>query len=208
MTLAKLGTVNGQLVYADVTKLGAVPNDSSWEGAALLYATQGEAGGPPQSGLWTITGSQAWADGTSDLLYMASTTSFVPTNATDYRMVFDIVSYSSGGVYPVFGSTVVGGEVDGVGHYEFNFTASAGTSSKVHGLQASALNAYIDNFQIYDVDDTLFQYTYIYQGSDIPVYAVLFNLAYRERRLTGLSLSNNNQSIPIIQRTDRVYRNP
>jgi len=191
---------------------GAIFYDDSddayvWNGMAF----QGTGGGaaPPQSGVWTITGSQAWADGTSDLLYMVSTTSFAAVASTEYRMTFEIVSYSSGGVYPVLGSAVIGAEAKAPGIYTYDFVASAGQAgNKVHGLQASALNAYVDNFQIYDLTaPQTFQYTYSYQGSDIDAFAVVFHLDYRERRLKNLVLSNTDQSIPIQQRVDRVYQN-
>jgi len=55
---------------------------------------------------------------------------------------------------------------------------------------------------------TTFSYNYVYGGSDVGVYVVIFHLAYKEIRLLGLTLSNSNQSIPIQQQVDRVYLNP
>jgi hypothetical protein len=57
------------------------------------------------------------------------------------------------------------------------------------------------------VTDT-FSYSYIYAGSDIDIYVVIFHLSWKDIRLTGLTLSNTDQSIPIQQLTDRVYSNP
>jgi hypothetical protein len=54
---------------------------------------------------------------------------------------------------------------------------------------------------------TTFSYTYVYT-SDIPIFVVVFNLNYKDIRLTGLTLSNGNQSIPIQQQFDRNYLNP
>lgn len=55
---------------------------------------------------------------------------------------------------------------------------------------------------------TSFNYNYTYSGSDITAYIVIFHLSYKEVRLSGITLSNSNQSIPIQQQTDRVYLNP
>lgn len=52
-----------------------------------------------------------------------------------------------------------------------------------------------------------FSYNYTYV-SDIGVYIVIFHLSYKDIRLTGLTLSNSSQSIPIQQQIDRVYSNP
>lgn len=54
---------------------------------------------------------------------------------------------------------------------------------------------------------TSFSYNYIYTGN-ISIYVVIFHLSWRDIRLTGLTLSNANQSIPIQQQIDRVYFNP
>jgi len=54
---------------------------------------------------------------------------------------------------------------------------------------------------------TTFSYNYIY-GGDIGIYVIIFHLSYKEIRLTGQTLSNSNQSIPVQQQTDRVYKNP
>jgi hypothetical protein len=53
-----------------------------------------------------------------------------------------------------------------------------------------------------------FSYSYVYSGGDIDIYIVIFHLNYKDIRLTGLQLSNTDQSIPIQQITDRVYSNP
>jgi hypothetical protein len=52
---------------------------------------------------------------------------------------------------------------------------------------------------------TTFSYPYVYAG-DIDIYVVIFHLNYRDIRLTGLTLSNDNQSIPVQQQFDRVFQ--
>lgn len=52
-----------------------------------------------------------------------------------------------------------------------------------------------------------FSYQYIYT-TDITVYIVIFHLFYKEIRLIGLTLGDENQAIPVQQNTDRVYFNP
>lgn len=49
-----------------------------------------------------------------------------------------------------------------------------------------------------------FSHTYTYTG-DIDITVVIFNLFAKDVRLTGLSLTNQNQSIPIQQNTERNY---
>lgn len=58
-----------------------------------------------------------------------------------------------------------------------------------------------------DSTGTSFSYNYVY-STNINIYVVIFHLSYKEIRLTGLTLSNVNQSIPIQQNIDRVYSNP
>lgn len=55
---------------------------------------------------------------------------------------------------------------------------------------------------------TTFSYTYVYSGTPIDIYIVIFHLNWKDIRLTGLELANLDQSIPIQQQTDRVYSNP
>lgn len=55
---------------------------------------------------------------------------------------------------------------------------------------------------------TSFSYNYTYGGSDVGIYIVVFHLNFRDIRLVGQTLSNSNQTIPIQQQTDRVYKNP
>ena len=69
---------------------------------------------------------------------------------------------------------------------------NASTNEEINGVESSS---------------TSFTHTYTYTG-DITMYVVIFALAYKDIRLTGLTLSNTNQSIPIQQQVDRVYSNP
>jgi len=158
---------------------------------------------------WTVTGSQAEAVNASTTLAMASTVSFLPVESNRYRISFAVASYAGGSVQPVFGSALVGSEIKTSGVFEFDVTANAAQAlSKVHGVKGSALTADIDNFQIFSLADSDWTYNYTYQGSDVPIYAVLFNLKFQEIRQTGLALSNEDQSIPVQQETDRVFSNP
>jgi len=158
---------------------------------------------------WTITGSKAVASATVSTLSMASTVSFLPIDTVQYQIVFQIASYTAGAVQPVFGSTVFGASAESEGYYDYEVTASAGhTTSKVHGLQAHTFKGKIDNLQIYRLGATSFTYNYVYQGSDVDMFAVIFHTDFKEERLLNLVLSNTNQSIPIQQETDRVYLNP
>jgi hypothetical protein len=52
-----------------------------------------------------------------------------------------------------------------------------------------------------------FVYNYNY-GSDTPLIIVVFSLGFKPLRLSGISLVNSNQSIPVFQIIDRVYFNP
>ena len=52
-----------------------------------------------------------------------------------------------------------------------------------------------------------FTYNYNYTV-DTDIFIVIFHLNYVEIRLVGLILGNENQTIPVQQRTDRVYSNP
>lgn len=66
-----------------------------------------------------------------------------------------------------------------------------------------------NNSEIDGTESSGTTFTYNYQYTvDIGVYVVIFHLDYRPIRLTGLTLTNSNQSIPIQQVFDRVYDNP
>lgn len=58
-----------------------------------------------------------------------------------------------------------------------------------------------------DSTGTTFNYSYVY-STNISIYVVIFHLSYKDIRLTGLTISNSNQTIPIQQQVDRVYSNP
>jgi hypothetical protein len=86
--------------------------------------------------------------------------------------------------------------------YSFTLTGLiAGTEVRIFN---SDTNEEIDGVES---SSTTFSYTYVYT-SDIPIFVVVFNLNYKDIRLTGLTLSNGNQSIPIQQQFDRNYLNP
>jgi hypothetical protein len=86
--------------------------------------------------------------------------------------------------------------------YSFTLTGLiAGTEVRIFN---SDTNEEIDGVES---SSTTFSYTYVYT-SDIPIFVVVFSLNYKDIRLTGLTLSNGNQSIPIQQQFDRNYLNP
>ena len=86
--------------------------------------------------------------------------------------------------------------------YSFTLTGLiAGTEVRIFN---SDTNEEIDGVES---SSATFSYTYVYT-SDIPIFVVVFNLNYKDIRLTGLTLSNGNQSIPIQQQFDRNYLNP
>lgn len=52
---------------------------------------------------------------------------------------------------------------------------------------------------------TSFTYNYVYGGTPINIVVIVFSLLYKDIRLTGLTLADSNQSIPVQQQTDRIY---
>ena len=86
----------------------------------------------------------------------------------------------------------------------YTFTLTGIQSDSEVRFYRTSDNALIDGIES---SGTSFGYTYTYTG-DVGIYAIVFHLLYKEVRLTGLTLSNANQSIPVQQQTDRVYRNP
>lgn len=52
-----------------------------------------------------------------------------------------------------------------------------------------------------------FTYTYTYSG-DIAIYIQVISLTFENQKITGVTLSNSDTTIPIQQRTDRNYNNP
>ena len=87
--------------------------------------------------------------------------------------------------------------------YSFTLTGLK-SGSEVRILDSTTLE-FIDGTES---SSTSYAYNYTYGGSDIDIIVVIFHLNWKEVRLTGLSLSNLNQSIPIQQQIDRVYANP
>lgn len=95
----------------------------------------------------------------------------------------------------------------------FEFTPPASYSFTLTGLKADTevrIFNVADDSEIGGVESsgTTFAYNYTYSGSDVDIYVVIFHLNWKEVRLTGLTLSNVDQSIPIQQSIDRVYLNP
>jgi len=71
---------------------------------------------------------------------------------------------------------------------------NSGTGVEIDGVESSGAS---------------YTYNYVYGGSDINIFVVIFHLDYVDIRLTtGLALSNSDSSIPIQQRSDRIYGNP
>ena len=65
-----------------------------------------------------------------------------------------------------------------------------------------------DDTEVDGVENSTTSFTYNYQHTiDIDIYVVIFHLNWKPIRLTGLTLSTANQTIPIQQVTDRVYSN-
>lgn len=77
----------------------------------------------------------------------------------------------------------------------------AGTEVRIYNSTTGAELAGIES------STTSFSYSYTY-SVDIPIYIVIFNVEYRDIRLVNLTLSSQNQSIPVQQQVDRVYLNP
>ena len=62
-------------------------------------------------------------------------------------------------------------------------------------------------------DDNDFTFSWVYQdpptnNADLPIYIAIINNQYEFLSLTGLSLTNADQSIPVQQRFDRNFNNP
>ena len=53
-----------------------------------------------------------------------------------------------------------------------------------------------------------FTYSYIYDGTDVDFYYVVFHLDYLPIKITGLTLNSQNQTFRIAQVFDRNYSNP
>ena len=86
--------------------------------------------------------------------------------------------------------------------YSFTLTGlKANTEIRIYNSSTGEAVAGIEN------SGTSFTYNYTYSG-DINIYVVILHIDYKYQRLSGLTLSNGNQSIPIQYETDRVYRNP
>jgi hypothetical protein len=65
-------------------------------------------------------------------------------------------------------------------------------------------NAYLDGTEN---SSTTWQYTYTYT-TDIDVYVHILHLDYNWFKLTGVTLSDSNQSVPVSLTPDRDYENP
>lgn len=86
--------------------------------------------------------------------------------------------------------------------YTFELTGlKTGTEVRIF---ASATKAEIDGVES---SGATFAYNYTYGGSDIDAYVVVFHLDWKEQRIP-ITLSNENQSIPIQQSIDRAFSNP
>lgn len=95
----------------------------------------------------------------------------------------------------------------------FTFTPPASFSFTLTGLKTDTeIRIYntADDSELGGIESsgTTFAYNYTYSGSDITAYVIIFHLDWKEIRLTGITLSNADQSIPIQQNIDRVYNNP
>jgi hypothetical protein len=95
----------------------------------------------------------------------------------------------------------------------WTFTPPASYSYTLTGLKTdSEVRIYnaADDSELGGIESsgTSFAYNYTYGGSDITAYVIVFHLDWKEVRLLNQTLSNSNQSIPIQQSIDRVYRNP
>lgn len=78
----------------------------------------------------------------------------------------------------------------------------------VSGSAVSIFNASTqDEITGTESSGTTFSYNYIY-GGDVNIYVVILHLDYNYIRLTGLTLSNSSQTIPLQLATDRWYSNP
>ena len=87
-------------------------------------------------------------------------------------------------------------------NYSFTLTGLiANTEIRIYNNSTGELIDGIEN------SGTTYTYNYTYSG-DVDIFVVILHMSYKYQRLTGLTLSNNSQSIPIQYQTDRVYANP
>jgi len=128
----------GRIFYEDGDKLSLL------DGQVLNSTTSGGGVG------WAVTGSKAVGTNATGSLTLTSTASFFPTDGSLYELSFDISTYTSGTVTPIFGGAVYGNPVSGVGTgYTFLIEADATlAASKVHGIDGDAFNGQVDNLSI------------------------------------------------------------
>lgn len=70
---------------------------------------------------------------------------------------------------------------------------TSGTTNELAGIENSS---------------TSYAYPYVWEGTDIPIDIVIFNLQYQPVYYYGYSLTNQNASLPVQQIYDRNYINP
>lgn len=149
------------------------------------------------------------------------------TQAADYTIIFDAFKF-----FGTFSGNLIHGENDGLNAdvtvqasndadpVEAKFTSTNGGTVTVTNPRTFTLTGLKSGseIRIYKVSDdselagvenssTSFAYPYTYT-SDTPVYIVILHLAWKYKRLTGITLGNGDASVPVQQETDRVYANP
>jgi hypothetical protein len=68
-----------------------------------------------------------------------------------------------------------------------------------------------DNIELYGEEDVIsgnFAYDYVWEGSDVSVYARIHCLNYQWLTYENMSLVQGGINIPIVQQYDRQYLNP
>ena len=131
--MSQFYTVNGRIFYEDGNQLSLL-------GDSILEGTTTSSG-------WVVTGSKAVGTAATQSLTLTNAVSFFPVEGTRYEITFDISSYVSGTVSPIFGGAVYGTPVsgDGVGYKFFVYADAARAASKIHGLEGYAFTGSVDN---------------------------------------------------------------
>jgi hypothetical protein len=165
------------------------------------------AGAWALSANWSIAGGLLTAGGVT---LTNATPDITPAvvSGRQYRVSYKVSNYAAGAHRVIIGGiTTAGGTSDGV--FTEDIVTINTTGPAITGI--GALSCDIEWFTVHDLSAATFSYNYTYSGSDITAYVIIFHLDWKEIRLSdgsAITLSNTDQSIPIQQNIDRVFRNP
>jgi hypothetical protein len=141
-----------------------------------------------------------WGENQQSQLLYSSQDGFVTERNTALAQGVWLANYGAGTV--AYFTADDGTQFIPPAQYAFSLTGLvAGSEVRIYNSSTG------DEINGTESSGTSFTHTYTYTG-DINIYAVIFHLDWKDIRLTGLTLSNSDQSIPIQQQTDRVYSNP